>query len=271
MFYKHLIKFCLNYFRTLLALFCLLFSSTACDLITERLENVGRLPKLNKINVYEPAFNPDYDRIEAIANVDYPGYDTSDYSHHSSRNHNTSNSIWSKNSKTFFKAYEVGDIISILISVQDQAQLNSSTQKNRKSSGSLSIPHLFGLEKSIDNFIADTSKSNSLLDMKSGDASSGAGQISRQERMTSNISATIVRILPSGNLIIKGTQEIRVNYELREITIEGIVRPEDISNDNSVKLSKIAEARVSYGGRGAILDAQQERYGKQILNALSPF
>ena len=100
--------------------------------------------------------------------------------------------------------------------------------------------------------------------------STGDGQIDRKETINTNVAATIIRILPNGNFLIKGSQEVRVNFELREITVAGIVRPEDIIA-NSVDLDQIAEARVSYGGRGQISQYQQDPYGKQVLDIISPF
>ena len=89
--------------------------------------------------------------------------------------------------------------------------------------------------------------------------------------MQTTIAVTVVKILSSGNLVVKGTQEVRVNFDVREVTIEGIVRPEDISTNNTVNLEQIAEARVSYGGRGQIFEYQQSPYGKQVLDIVSPF
>ena len=111
----------------------------------------------------------------------------------------------------------------------------------------------------------------SLIGISSTDNNNGLGKIDRKESVKTTIAATVVKILPNSNLVIKGTQEVRINYEVREVAVEGVVRPEDISSDNSVMLDQVAEARVTYGGRGIISDHQQPRYGKQVLDAVSPF
>jgi flagellar L-ring protein precursor FlgH len=110
-----------------------------------------------------------------------------------------------------------------------------------------------------------------MLNLKSNGSDAGAGKVDRKETVQTTIAVTVIKVLSSGNLVIKGTQEVRVNFDVREITIEGIVRPEDISMDNKVKLEQIAEARVSYGGRGQIFEYQQAPYGKQVLDIVSPF
>ena len=215
-----------------------------------QLKNLCNTPEINKVNVYNK------DNLDEVYSKTAQNKDES----------LSSNSLWTPDSKTFFfrerKAKDVGDILKIKIVIEDKAKLNNQTTKTRKSGKNLGAPNLFGLEKNIDP--------SKLMGINSKSDSTGDGQIDRKETINTNVAATIIRILPNGNFLIKGSQEVRVNYELREITVAGIVRPEDIIA-NSVDLDKIAEARVSYGGRGQISQYQQDPYGKQVLDIISPF
>lgn len=241
------------YFLLIISVFCTL---TGCTSMFNQFKNVGNPPEINKVNIYDKENLDEY----------YPK------STQNQEESSSSNSLWTPNSKTFFfrerKAKDVGDILKIKIVIEDKAKLNNKTTKKRKSDKGMGMPNFFGLEKNISKIPADPNK---LIGLNSNSDSAGDGQIDRKETIKTNIAATIIRILPNGNFLIKGSQEIRVNFELREITITGIVRPEDIGSDNSVDLDQIAEARVSYGGRGQITQYQQDPYGKQILDIISPF
>src|SRR5260370_37393276 len=98
----------------------------------------------------------------------------------------------------------------------------------------------------------------------------GKGTVDRKEALQTNVAAVVTQVLPSGNLVVEGKQEIRVNFEIRELIVAGIVRPEDIQSDNTIDSSKIAQARIAYGGRGQITDVQQPRYGQQVMDVPLP-
>lgn len=263
-------------------MYLLLCFTVACDVIGDRLSRVGTHPQFNKMNVYEENID-DPMKMQAdtmasslMINHDKTSestllYDGYDGKKNSKRNKASVNSIWRHGARSFLRSHRVGDIISVVMTVQDQAKFDNSTKQARKDTGSMSLSNIFGVEKFVNQVIPNTSTASTLLNTTGGNSYAGNGQIDRKEQISSSMAAIVVRILPSGNLIIKGTQEIRINYELREVTIEGIVRPEDISNKNTVQLANIAEARMSYGGRGNVSDLQQAPYGQQIVDAISPF
>lgn len=247
---------------------------SGCDLMSERLMDVGRRPDLSKVNIYETQYRQPSAPIEAIATSSYPGYaimSNEGLYETTPTQSNAPNSIWKTGARSFFRSYSVGDIISVVISIQDQATLNNKTQKNRNASGNMGITSLFGLETAITKALPQGSSANSLLGFNSATTSAGNGQINRSEVVRTTVATSVIKVLPSGNLVIKGLQEVRVNHEIREVMVTGIVRPEDISSANTVRLDQIAEARISYGGRGHVSEYQQDQYGKQIVDIISPF
>lgn len=163
------------------------------------------------------------------------------------------------------RAGRVGDILTIRINIADKAEVGNSTSRTRSGSESAGIPALLGLQKLLPG---DPSK---LASANSNSQSNGGGSISRSETINMTMSAVVTNVMPNGNLVIRGKQEVRVNYEVRELIVSGIVRPQDIARDNSIRHSQIAEARISYGGRGQLSQAQQARWGQQIYDALFPF
>jgi flagellar L-ring protein precursor FlgH len=109
------------------------------------------------------------------------------------------------------------------------------------------------------------------LDVGSQSSFRGTGSVRRNEKLTLRIAATVVDVLPNGHLVVQGDQEVRVNNELRDLQIVGIVQPEDISRYNVIAYDRIAGARISYGGRGQISTAQQPRWGQQVVDRVLPF
>ena len=176
------------------------------------------------------------------------------------------NSTWDDRSANLFlnrRAASSGDILTVQISINDSARF--SNQSNRKRTGSKSL----GLAGSFD--IAGTGASGGADASLEGEtAFNGNGGVSRSESLNVRVAALVREVLPNGNLYISGSQEVLVNSELRFLTITGIVRPNDILPDNTISYERIAEARISYGGRGRISEVQQPAYGQQILDQLSP-
>lgn len=164
-----------------------------------------------------------------------------------------------------------GDILTVVIEIDDEAEFSNSSERTRSGSENLSLPSLFGIPQRLDRALPEGATSADAVSVASSSASAGDGAVRRNERLTLRIAATVTDVLPNGALQIEGTQEVRVNYELRELLVAGYVRPEDITRQNEVSYDKIAAARIAYGGRGQISDVQQPRYGQQIADIVMPF
>lgn len=169
------------------------------------------------------------------------------------------------------RAGRVGDILTVRIQIDDHADVGNTTTRSRTGTENAGVAGLLGLQSTLAKILPGGPDPSKLVAANSASTSDGIGTISRKETINMTIAATVVGVLPNGNLAIRGKQEVRVNYELRELVISGIVRPEDIARDNSIPHTQIAEARISYGGRGRLSDAQQDRWGQQIYDALFPF
>ncbi len=248
--------------RIIISSFCLLAITTGCTRAQlERLNYVGKEPPMEKVE--NPAAKNGY------APISWPIPDSK------AQNARTANSLWADGSKTFFKdqrARNVGDILMVKVGIKDKAELANKTERKRDSNESLDLPGLFGMENKIyDALPGDINSPTGLLDVTGSTDSTGDGTIEREETIETSVAAVVVQVLPNGNMVINGTQEVRVNFEVRQLTVNGIIRPEDISQTNSVELSQIAEARISYGGKGLITDLQQPRIGNQLVDILSPF
>lgn len=169
------------------------------------------------------------------------------------------------------RAAAIGDIVTIRINVQDRASVDNSTARSRTSSENAGLASLFGLQNPLSRLLPGNPDTGNLVDMGSQSRSSGTGTTERSETINMTMAAVVTDVLPNGNLVVRGRQEMRVNFELRELIVTGIVRPQDIARDNSIRHSQIAEARISYGGRGQLTDVQQARWAQQIYDALFPF
>jgi flagellar L-ring protein precursor FlgH len=215
-------------------------------------------------------------RVPEFSDIRYPNRSASDMLDAESQGGRpAANSLWQASSGAFFRdqrARRVGDIVKVIVNVSDSASLNNQSQHGRTTKDNLPMPTVMGFEKILQGkLLPGGADSATLLNIGGSNSVSGSGTIKRNEKVTTQIAATVVRILPNGHLAIRGSQEIRVNYELREITLQGIVRPQDISAENEVQLDQIAEARISYGGRGHVSNVQEPRVGHQLIEALSPF
>ena len=184
------------------------------------------------------------------------------------------NSLWQAGSRAFFKdqrASQVGDILTIDINFTDQAILNNETQTQRTTTEQDNAANLFGLEQQMPKFLPKAVNPKSLVNINGVTNNQGQATITRGEQVTLEVAAMVMQVLPNGNLVVQGHQELRVNNEVRDLQLAGVLRPQDISAINTTTLDKLAEARVSYGGRGNMTDDQAPRYGEQLLDIISPF
>jgi flagellar L-ring protein precursor FlgH len=183
-------------------------------------------------------------------------------------------SLWRSGPDSLFgdrRARRQGDIVTVLIEIDDQAEIRNSTSRDRENEESVSAPALFGVETLATKILPSGAGLDPAVEASSSSSSNGNGEIKRREKITLRVAATVVAVLENGHLAIQGSQEVRVNNELRDLQVVGIVRPEDISRLNVITYDRIADARISYGGRGVISDVQRVRYGQQILDLVLPF
>lgn len=169
------------------------------------------------------------------------------------------------------RAMQRGDILTVVVEIDDKAEISNTSARSRNGSDTMNIPQLFGIPQRLNERLPDGATMANPVSVTASSESRGTGSVRRNEKMTLRIAATILDVLPNGVLSIQGSQEVRVNFEMRELSVSGFVRPADISRQNEITYDKIASARVSYGGRGQISDMQQPRMGQQILDTVLPF
>lgn len=240
----------------------LLLSATAmvsgCNFF-ERMSEIGEKPQVSRIQ--DPTQTPNYQPVSMP--MPTPTAAPSG-----------TNSLWRRGARAFFKdqrATEIGDILTVSVNINESGALSNKTTTATNSSEAANPSFTFlGLEKSIGHVFGGASSSN-LFSFGSSSGMTGNGSMARAEQVTINLAATVVQKLPNGNLVIAGKQELRVNGDMRELSVQGIIRIEDISSTNTITSDKIAEARITYGGRGTLNDIQQPRYGQQIFDVVAPF
>ncbi len=184
------------------------------------------------------------------------------------------NSLWRPGSRAFLKdqrASEIGDILTIIIEIADSANISNTTNRSRTNAEDASASAFIGLETKVADLLPDAFDPTNLVDLDSTSSSQGAGSVARNETVNLRIAALVTQVLPNGNMVVSGRQEVRINYEKRELLVAGLIRPEDITNTNTIGYDQIAEARIAYGGQGHISDVQQPRYGQQVFDILWPF
>jgi flagellar L-ring protein precursor FlgH len=169
------------------------------------------------------------------------------------------------------RAARRGDILTVVIEIDDRAEISNSSGRSRSAADTLEMPQMLGIPQRLAPKLPEGASFDDLADVSASSKYKGTGNISRRDKLTLRIAATVVDRLPNGTFQIEGTQEVRVNFELRELTVSGFVRPADIDRNNEIAYDRIAGARISYGGRGQITDVQQPRYGQQAADILLPY
>ncbi|NBB53130.1 flagellar basal body L-ring protein FlgH [Rhizobium sp. CRIBSB] len=186
----------------------------------------------------------------------------------------SANSLWRTGARTFFgdqRARRVGDILTVSIEIDDRAQTSNSVQRARTNDASGGVTNFFGLEGSLGQAFPGGFDPSTMVGLEGQANASGSGSVNRAERVSLTIAAVVTDVLTNGNLVIQGRQEVRTNREVRELTVAGIVRPEDISSANTIAHTQIAEARISYGGRGDISRMQATPAAQSLVERFSPF
>ncbi len=244
----------------------LLTALCACS----RIENIGRPPPLSQAG--EVVGDPVTVAPERVA-IATPVYAASPPpSPSTSQPPIQSASLWRSGPTSLFgdrRAQGRGDILTVVIEIDEEATISNATERNRNANEALAVGALLGLP----DLVADLTgvSVDPAADLSSSSQSSGDGSVQRTEEITLRLAATVTTVLPNGHFVIAGSQEVRVNFELRDLRVHGVIRPEDISRSNEITYDKIADARISYGGRGQITDVQQPRYGQQVADIVLPF
>jgi flagellar L-ring protein precursor FlgH len=246
----------MNWWRALLL--CTACASSGCGAL-QRLSEVGRPPAMTATS--DPTKDPKWRPITMP--MPHPEPIPSQPA-----------SLWRTGSRAFFKdqrAAQVGDIVTIIVSTTDTADVENASSETKNGSETMGVPNLLGLEASLPKLLGKAVSAASLVSANSASTAGGTGKIKRNETVALRLAGVITQVLPNGNLVVAARQQMRVNSELRELEVSGVIRPQDIASDNTVNHDRMAEARISYGGRGQLTDIQTPRYGQQVLDILLPF
>ena len=241
---------------SLLAATCL---ASGCAGTLEKLEAIGKPPALAKVD--DPTAQKNYKPLTwplPEAPVPKP----------------QANSLWQPGARAFFRdgrAARVGDILRVKINITDQAEFDNNTTSTRTTAEAVAPPSLFGLQNRLTGLGLSPANQAGGISVTGNATHNGNVTAKRKETVQTQVAAMVTQVLPNGNFVISGKQEFLMNYDIREVSIKGVVRPQDIGTDNTVDSTQVAEARITYGGRGQNMDVQQSRWGSQAIEAISPF
>lgn len=232
---------------------------SGCANLVDRVAHIGEPPPLAEIA--NPTKQPDYRPVSLPMPHPEPVI-------------RQANSLWRPGARAFFKdqrASRIGDILTVKVEIEDEAKVDNTTTRTRANTERADLTNFLGYETYLERILPNAVSPESLVGLGSDSSSTGQGTVDRKEEIELEVAALVTQILPNGNLVISGRQEVRVNFEVRELLVSGVVRPEDITRENTISHSQIAEARIAYGGRGQLTDVQQPRYGQQLFDVIMPF
>jgi len=249
---------------------CAASSLAACGNTLSRLSEMGQGPALTPIK--NPADTNPRITMPAPPRTEGEG--------------NNNASLWRTGARQFFKdnrANQVGDIVTVIVSIADTADFSNTTTRGRTNTESADVASQFlgystaGLLSRLpganNNATSNNTTGNTVAlgGLNSSTSNNGTGRIQRAETLNLRVAAVITQVLPNGNFVVNGSQEVRVNFEARILQLAGVIRPQDITSVNTIKQDQLAEARIAYGGKGQISDVQQPRWGQQLFDIVSPF
>jgi flagellar L-ring protein precursor FlgH len=241
---------------SLLAATCLV---SGCASTLQKLEGIGKPPPLAKVE--DPTADKNYKPLTwPLPESPVPKQQA--------------NSLWQPGARAFFRdgrAARVGDVLRVKINITDQAEFDNNTTSTRTTAEAVAAPSLFGLQNRLTGIGLSPQNQTGGLNVTGNATHNGNVTAKRKETVQTQVAAMVTQVLPNGNFVISGKQEFLMNYDIREVSIKGVVRPQDIGTDNTVDSTQVAEARITYGGRGQNMDAQQSRWGSQAIDAISPF
>ncbi len=236
----------------------------ACSMLSacstaDRISNIGKAPEM--ATIANPMTNPAYQPVS----LPMPAPRKIVKQH---------NSLWQNDRVTFFedqRANDIGDIITVTIDIEDEATIENESSRTRASNEDAGLDNFLGYETALNRILPQDVDNANLAGFDSNSSHTGSGSIEREDEIKVRMAALITQMLPNGNMVIHGKQEVLVNFEKRVLQVDGVIRPEDISVNNTISYDQIAEARIIYGGEGQISDMQQPRYGQQLYDILFPF
>lgn len=183
-------------------------------------------------------------------------------------------SLWRQGARFFLKdqrASRVGDILTVTVSIADSANQTNTSARQRTGTETLGVPQVLGFETELSGWLPRAFNAANAVNINSGSTTGATTSVVRADTITMRVAAVVTQVLPNGNMVVHGRQEVRVDYDVRELVVGGVIRGEDINFNNEIAYDKIAEARISYSGRGVNSDLHQPRYGQQVLDIVLPF